>query len=74
LMCWSKLIIGIITWKRTYKTRLQHLMHQDMMRLGNIDSVLEQVNFFLPGKAWQLFIGDYVSARQSQKCTTRRCT
>ena len=37
---------------------LQHLI-QDMMRLGNIDSVLEAVNFF-HGKVGQPFIGDYV--------------
>jgi len=29
-----------------------------MMRLGNIDSILEPVNFFL-GKVDQPFIGDY---------------
>ena len=45
---WSKLIIRIITWRRSYKTShysLQHLI-QDMMRLGNIESVIEAVNFF----------------------------
>jgi hypothetical protein len=43
---------------------LQHLM-QDMMRLGNIDSVLEPVHFFL-GKVGQPFIGEYVNNITSQ--------
>jgi len=38
---------------------------QDMMRLGNIDSVLEPVNFF-HGKVGQPFIGDYVNNITSQ--------
>ena len=45
-------------------TNLQHLI-QDMMRLGNIDSVLEAVNFF-HGKVGQPFIGDYVHNISSQ--------
>jgi hypothetical protein len=36
-----------------------------MMRAGNIDSVLEPVNFFL-GKVGQLYIGDYVNNITSQ--------
>jgi len=43
---------------------LQHLI-QDMMRIGNIDSVLEPVNFF-HGKVGQPFIGDYVHNITSQ--------
>ena len=43
---------------------LQHLM-QDMMRLGNIDTVLEPVHFFL-GKVGQPFIGEYVNNITSQ--------
>jgi hypothetical protein len=43
---------------------LQHLI-QDMMRIGNIDSVLEPVNFF-HGKVEQPFIGDYVHNITSQ--------
>jgi hypothetical protein len=43
---------------------LQYLI-QDMMRLGNIDSVLEPVNFFL-GKVGQPYIGDYVNNITSQ--------
>jgi hypothetical protein len=38
---------------------------QDMMRLGNIDSVLEPVHFFL-GKVGQPFIGEYVNNITSQ--------
>jgi hypothetical protein len=44
---------------------LQHLI-QDMMRLGNIDSVLlEPVNFFL-GKVGLPYIGDYIHNITSQ--------
>ena len=43
---------------------LQHLM-QDMMKLGNIDLVLEPVNFLL-GKVGQPFIGYYVNDITSQ--------
>ena len=46
---------------------LQHLI-QDMMRIGNIDSVLEPVNFF-HGKVGQPFIGDYVHNITSQRLT-----
>ena len=48
----------------TLTYNLQHLI-QDMMRLGNIDSVLEAVNFF-HGKVGQPFIGDYVHNISSQ--------
>ena len=44
---------------------LQYLI-QDMMRLGNIDLVLERVNFFLVGKVGQPYIGDYVNNIKSQ--------
>ena len=51
---------------------LQHpIPIQDMMRLGNIDSVLEPVNFFL-GKVRQPFFGDYVhNSITSQPCNPR---